>query len=166
MPFLPYFYKIYMKRENALPPGRAPCLVGPLAGLWCPSSAIWCVLTWKKSEGSFRDEAPPSRGGTWRNQSRAPAELFCRGNFPPGGGNHRHHHHQQLSHLGEGNIHQHLQHQHLLSNPSSSLVFNLCTRTLHLVVDYYMVYLVEYYMFRSNMLFNTPMILIMIIVCE
>ena len=46
-------------------PGRAPCLVGPLAGLRCPSLAIWCVLTWKKSERSFRDEASPSRGGTW-----------------------------------------------------------------------------------------------------
>ena len=29
----------------------------------------------------------------WQNQSRAPAELFCRGNFPPGGGNHHHRHH-------------------------------------------------------------------------
>jgi hypothetical protein len=38
-----------------------------------------------------------------------PTERFRRGNFPPGGGNHRHHHHQQLSHLGEGNLHQHLQ---------------------------------------------------------
>ena len=28
-----------------------------------------------------RHEAEP-----WRNQSRARAELFCRGNFPPGGG--------------------------------------------------------------------------------
>ena len=59
-----------------------------------------------------------------------PAERFCRGNFPPGGGNHRHHHHQQLSHLGEGNLHQHLQHHHLISNPSSSLVFNLVTGTI------------------------------------
>ena len=31
----------------------------------------------------------------WRNQSRALAELFCRGNFPPGGGIH---HHQRSSH--------------------------------------------------------------------
>ena len=54
-----------------------------------------------------------------------PVERFYRGNFPPGGGNHRHHHHQQLSHIGEGNLHQH----HLLSNPSLSLVFNLRTRT-------------------------------------
>ena len=34
----------------------------------------------------------------WRNQSRAPTELFCRGNFPPGGGNHHHRHHQRSSH--------------------------------------------------------------------
>ena len=59
-----------------------------------------------------------------------PAERFPLGNFPPEGGNHRHHHHQQLSHLGEGNIHQNLQHHHLISNPSSSLVFNLVTETI------------------------------------
>ena len=59
-----------------------------------------------------------------------PAERFRRGNFSLEGGNHRHHHHQQLYHLGEGNLHQHLQQHHLLSNASSSLVFNLCTRTL------------------------------------
>ena len=58
-----------------------------------------------------------------------PAERFCQGNFPPGGGNHRHHHHQ-LSHLGEGNLHQHLHQHHLISNPSSSLVFNLVTGTI------------------------------------
>ena len=59
-----------------------------------------------------------------------PAERFRHGNFPPEGGNHRHHHHQQLSHLGEGNIHQHLQQHHLISDPSSSLVFNLATKTI------------------------------------
>ena len=31
--------------------------------------------------------------------------------------------------LGEGNLHQHIQQHHLLSDPSSSLVFNLCTKT-------------------------------------
>ena len=59
-----------------------------------------------------------------------PVERFCRGTFPPGGGNHRHYQHQQLSHLGEGNLHQHLQQHHLISNPSSSLVFNLVTGTI------------------------------------
>ena len=58
------------------------------------------------------------------------AERFRWENFPPGGGNHRHYHHQQLSHLWEGNLRQHLQQHYLLSNTSSYLVFNLCTRTL------------------------------------
>ena len=35
-----------------------------------------------------------------------------------------------------------------------------------LVVDYYMIYLVEDYMFRSIIIFNTPLILRMIIICE
>ena len=37
-----------------------------------------------------RHEAEP-----WRNQSRAPVELFGRGNFPPGGANHYHRHHRR-----------------------------------------------------------------------
>ena len=31
------------------PPGRAPCLVGPLVALRCPSSAIWSLSSEKKS---------------------------------------------------------------------------------------------------------------------
>ena len=65
----------------------------------------------------------------WRNQSRAPAELFCQGNFPPGGGNHHHRHHQRSSHREGINLHQHLHQYHLLSNPSSSLVSDLCLKT-------------------------------------
>ena len=57
-----------------------------------------------------------------QDQSRAPAELFCRGNIPPGGGNHCHHHHHRSSHREGVNLHQHLHQHHLLSNPSSSLV--------------------------------------------
>ena len=72
-----------------------------------------------------RHEAEP-----WRNQSRALAELFCRGHFPPGGGNHRHRHHQRSSHREGANLHQHLHQHHLLSNPSLSLVFNLVTETI------------------------------------
>ena len=66
-----------------------------------------------------RHEAEP-----WRNQSRAPAELFSRGNFPPGGGSH----HQRSSHREGVNLHQHLHQHHLISNPSSSLVSNLCPK--------------------------------------
>ena len=64
----------------------------------------------------------------WRNQSRAPAELFCRGNFPPGGGNHHHRHHQRSSHREGVSIHQHLHQHHILSNPSPSLVSNLVSK--------------------------------------
>mgnify|MGYP005850280029 CR=1 FL=1 len=48
--------------------GAPPCLVGPLAGLWCPSSAIWSLLPWKKiiSKLSGRNSAATRRnlGGT------------------------------------------------------------------------------------------------------
>ena len=30
------------------PPGHAPCLMGPLASLRCPSFAIWSLSPWKK----------------------------------------------------------------------------------------------------------------------
>ena len=61
-----------------------------------------------------RHEAEP-----WRNQSRAPTELFYRGNFPPGGVNRSHHHHHRSSHREGVNLHQHLHQNHLISNPSS-----------------------------------------------
>ena len=48
-----------------------------------------------------RLEAEPGQ-----NQSRAPKELFCRGNSPPGGGNHLHRHHQQSSCREGVNLHQ------------------------------------------------------------
>ena len=62
----------------------------------------------------------------WWNQSRAPAELFCRGNFPPGRGNHRHRHHQCSSHR-ERAISVNIFISTISSkNPSSSLVSNSC----------------------------------------
>ena len=68
-----------------------------------------------------RHEAEP-----WRSQSRALAELFCRGNFPPGGGNHRHRHHQRSSHR-ERAISINIFISTISSqNPSSSLVSNSC----------------------------------------
>ena len=59
----------------------------------------------------------------------SPAERFRRGYFPPGEGNRSHRHHQQPSHHGRINLHQHLHQHHLISNPSSSLVFNLCIKS-------------------------------------
>ena len=38
--------------------------------------------------------------------------------------------------------------------------------TIHLVVDYYIVYLVEDHMFRSIMHINTPLIMNMNMLCE
>ena len=59
----------------------------------------------------------------------SPAERFRLGYFPPGGGNRSHRHHQRPSHRGRVNLHQHLHQYHLISNPSSSLVSNLCIQT-------------------------------------
>ena len=69
---------------------------------WWPSHAhLWLYGVFRRGKNHKqahgmklrRHEAEP-----WRNQSRAPAELFCRGHFPTGGGNHRHRHHQRSSH--------------------------------------------------------------------
>ena len=76
------------------------------------------------------DQALPSRGGTW-----AGACLCSGGAIPPG---------ELPSRRGKsssssspttlpswgGQSHQHIQQHHLISNPSSSLVFNLCIRTI------------------------------------
>ena len=103
-------------------PWARPCPMGPLAGLRCPSSAIWSLSSEKKSHGTKlrRHEVEP-----WWSQSRAPVELFCQGSIPPGGGN-RHH---RSYHRDGVNLHQHLHQHHLISNPSSSLVSNLCLQT-------------------------------------
>ena len=68
-----------------------------------------------------RHEAEP-----WRNQSRALAELFCQGNFPPGGGNHRHRHHQRSSHWERAISINIFINTISSQNPSLSLVSNSC----------------------------------------
>ena len=87
------------------PPGRPP------VPIFCYMKSFTLEKNHKQAFGKKlrRHEAEP-----WRNQSRATAELFCRGNFPPGGGNHRHRHHHQSSHLEGVNLHQHLHQHHLL----------------------------------------------------
>ena len=80
------------------PTRRAPCLLDPLVGPRCPSSAILELLPWKNRGQAYGTKLRRHEAEPWRNQSRALAELFCRGKFPPGGGNHRHHHHQRSSH--------------------------------------------------------------------
>ena len=68
-----------------------------------------------------RHEAEP-----WRIQSRAPVELFCRGNFPLRGGNHRHRHHQCSSHRDRAISINIFISTITSQNPSSSLVSNSC----------------------------------------
>ena len=119
--------------------GRAlPPWARPLASWapWWPSGAHLLLYEGfypgKNQEQAYGTKLRRHEVEPWRNQSRAPAELFCQGNFPPGGGNqsHRHRHHQRSSRRGRANLHQHLYQHHLLSNPSSSLVFNLVTGTI------------------------------------
>ena len=51
---------------------------GPLAGLRCPSSAIWSLLTWKKNhKRAFGTKRRGLEAEPGQEQSRAPAERFC-----------------------------------------------------------------------------------------
>ena len=95
------------------PPSRGPP-GGPPVPIFCYMKAFTLEKNHRQAYGTKlrRHEAEP-----WRNQSRAPTELFCRGNFPPGGGNHHHRHHQRSSHREGVNLHQHLHQHHLLSKP-------------------------------------------------
>ena len=107
---------------RALPPWARPLPRGPPGRPPVPIFFYMKSFTLEKiiSKLSGRNSA-----ATRRNKSRAPAQLFCRGNFPSGGGNHHH----RSSHREGVNLHQHLHQHRLLSNPSSSLVSNLCPKT-------------------------------------
>ena len=96
------------------PPGRAPLPCGPPGR---PPVPIFCYMMSFALEKIRRQLSGRSDAVSRRNQTRAPAELFCRGNIPPGGGNHRHCHHQRSSHPEGVNLHQHLHQHHLLSKP-------------------------------------------------
>ena len=110
------------RRSQAL--GARPTPQGAPCGLWAPwqPSGAHLLLyggfspgkNHKRVFGMKRHRLEAELG---QNQSRAPAELFCRGNFPPGGGNRSHRHHQQSSHLEGVNLHQHLHQHHHLSKP-------------------------------------------------
>src|SRR3990170_3588063 len=101
--------------------GRPPRACGPPGHRLVP---IFCYIRGFDLEKIRRKLAEPRQ-----KQSRAPAERFRWGNIPPGGGNRSHRHHQRSSHHGRTNLHQHLHQHHLISNPSSSLVFNICLKT-------------------------------------
>ena len=80
------------------PLGHAPYLVGPLVALRRHLLLYEVFHREKNKKQPFGTKLHRHEAEPWRIQSRAPAELFCRGNFPPGGGNHHHRHHQHSSH--------------------------------------------------------------------
>ena len=108
--------------------GRAPYLLGPGWAFSVHLLLCHCFYLGKNRGQAYGMKLRHHEAEPWRNQSRALAELFCRGHFPPGGGNHHQRHHQWSSHREGVNLHQHLHQHHLLSNPSSSLVSNLVSK--------------------------------------
>ena len=113
--------------ERAHPYWARPLSPGPPGG---PPMPILCymesLVEKKNHKQAFGTRLRRHEAEPWRNQSRALAELFCRGHFPPVGGNNHRRHHQRSSHREGANLPQHLHQHHLLSNPSSSLVSNSC----------------------------------------
>ena len=107
-------------------PYWAPLSPEPPGG---PPVSIFCYMKsfdGKNQKPSSRTKLRCHEAEPWRNKSRGLAELFCRGNFPPGGGNHRHSHHQHSSHR-ERAISINIFTSTISSqNPSSSLVSNSC----------------------------------------
>ena len=104
------------RRVGAHPPllGAPPVSLAP----WWPFGAhllLYEVFHLRKNkEEAFGRKHRRHKAVPWRNQSRAPAELFCRGSIPPVGGNHHHRHHHRSSHREGVNLHQHLHQHHLL----------------------------------------------------
>ena len=85
-------------RAWGAPPWARPLPRGPPGG--SPTSIFSYMKSFdekKNRREPFGTILPRHKAEPWRNQSRAPAELFCRGHFPPGGGNHHHRHHQRSS---------------------------------------------------------------------
>ena len=111
----------------ALPPWARPLPHGPPGG---PPMTIFSYMRSfvekKNKKQPFGTKLRRHEAKPWWIQSSALAELFCRGNFPPGGGNHRHHHHQRSSHR-ERAISINIFISTISSqNPTSSLVSNSC----------------------------------------
>ena len=95
--------------EGGHPPstrvGGAPYPLGASTASWAPwwpSDAHLLlyedIRPRKNHKQAYGTKLRHHEAEPWRNQARAPAELFCRGNIPPGGGNHHHRHHQRSSH--------------------------------------------------------------------
>ena len=99
------------------PTGRAPYLLGPLVAPDVHLLLYEGFYPGKNHGQAYGTKLRRHEAEPWRNQSRAPAELFRRGHFPPGGGNHHQRHHQRSSHREGVNLHQHLHQHHLISKP-------------------------------------------------
>ena len=112
---------------GAPPLGRASLPRGP------PGGSSMTIFSYMKSFVEKKNKKQPfgtklrrHEAEPWRIQSRASAELFCQGNFPPGGGNHHHRDDQRSSHR-ERAISINIFISTISSqNPSSSLVSNSC----------------------------------------
>ena len=123
-------HPVPMRHQSAPPPQARP---GTLWSPWPTSGHHFlvykCICPKKIIEKTFGTVRRRLEAELGQEHFCSPAERFCRGYFPSGGGNHRHRHHQRSSHRGRTNLHQHLHQHHLISNPSSSLVSNLCLKT-------------------------------------
>ena len=67
------------------PLGAPPCLVGPRQASGVHLLLYEDFYPGKNHKQAFGKKLRRHEAEPWRNQSRALAELFCRGNFPPGG---------------------------------------------------------------------------------
>ena len=134
--FTEAIFRIYKKywAQEIYPLGAPPASWAP----WWPSGAHLLLYEvfypGKNHKEAFGTKHRRHEAEPWRNQSRAPAELFCRGNFPPGGGNHSHRHHQRSSHRERAISINSFTSTISSRNPSSSLVSNSCLQ----VRDWYL----------------------------
>ena len=91
----------YQRGPTPWPRGWGACPL-PRGPPGSPPVTIFCYMKSftleKNHKQAFGTRLRCHEAEPWRNQSRAPAKLFCQGNFPPGGGNHHHRHHQRSSH--------------------------------------------------------------------
>ena len=97
-----------------------------------PPMPIFCYMVCFDLKKIKRMLSGRSTAVSWRNLGGTNLGLrrsYLPGKHPSGRGNRHHRHHHRSSHREGVNLHQHLHQHHLLSNPSSSLVSDLCLKT-------------------------------------
>ena len=111
-------------------PGHALMACGAPAGLPTPLFSYMVCFTLEKIISNLLGwNATVSKRKPRQRPFCTPAVRFCRGNSSLGGGDRSHRHHQRFLRRGRTSIHQHIHQHHLISKPSSSLVFNLYLKT-------------------------------------